>query len=224
MLGMLVFLLWFVIPQFEAIFAQFKTPLPGLTLGLFTIVHHLKAIVFSLILGGVVGLIFLKKPLYQAWKRIQHQSMLLRCPGIGPYYHDWLLMFLFKTLSLSLRSGLSLQQAFALLPRLFAATPFAQLIRLMQQDLQEGQALEKIFYKKEYIPEIGNAYIRIASVSGALDEQLQQLALHFETRVYHKINQLKILLEPCILLVTGGLVGLIVIALYQPLFSLGGLV
>ena len=223
MAGMMLFLLWFVIPQFEAIFAQFKAPLPWLTAGLFTFVHHLKIIVLSVVVSGIFGSIFLRKPLIQRWKIFKKKTHLLHCPGIGRYYQEWLLMFLFKTLGLSLKSGLSLQQAMLLLPKLFGTTPFSQLILLLQQDLQAGHPLEKIFDKKEYFPEICNAYIKIASVSGALDQQLSHLAQHFEGRIYHKINQLKILLEPLILLVTGGLVGIVVIALYQPLFSLGGL-
>ena len=223
MLGMILFLLWFVIPQFEAIFAQFKAPLPWLTEGLFSIVHHLKIFVLCLMLAFFGSFVFLRNRLLQYWKQFKKTTRLFRCPGIGRYYHDWLLMFLFKTLSLSLKSGLSLQQALLLLPKLFGMTPFSQLISLLQQDLRAGQPLEKIFDKKEYFPEICNAYIKIASVSGALDQQFGQLALHFEARVDHQIEQFKVLLEPLILLVTGGLVGLVVIALYQPLFSLGGL-
>ena len=223
MLAMLLFLVWFVIPQFEAIFAQFNAPLPWLTAGLFTLVHHFKVLALLSTILCLGGFIFFKKVWARYWKQFKQKRFLLHCPGMGPYYHDWLLMFLFKTLSLSLKSGLSLQQALLLLPKLFGATPFSQLVFLLQHDLYEGHSLERIFNKKEYFPEICVAYIKIASVSGALDQQLAHLALHFELRVVQKINQFKVLLEPFILLIMGGLVGVVVIALYQPLFSLGGL-
>jgi protein transport protein HofC len=223
MFFMLLFLLYFVIPQFEAIFAQFKAPLPWLTSTLFAFVHHLKFFGCSLIVLSMLGGVFLRKSLKRHWQHFKKKIYLLHCPGLGRYYQDWLLMFLFKTLGLSLKSGLSLQESLQLLPKLFGATPFSQLIWLLQKALQEGRPLEKIFDQPEYLPEICSAYINIASVSGALDQKFIHLAQYFESRVYHTINQFKVLLEPLILLITGGLVGLIVIALYQPLFNLGGL-
>jgi type II secretory pathway component PulF len=224
MLGLLIFLLWFVIPQFEAVFMQFKAPLPPLTAALFGLVHHFKTLgLFAVItIGG--GGIFLRKLITKHWQIMQKKRFLLSIPWIGSYYQDWLLMFLFKTLALSLRSGLSLQDGLKLLPKLLGHTPFGQLILLLQQGLQEGHPLEKIFDQSGYLPPICQAYIKIATLSGALDQQLYQLGLHFEARVYAKMTQFKVLLEPMILLSMGGLVGVVVIALYQPLFSLGGMV
>ncbi len=219
MIGMLIFFMVFVIPQFAAIFAQFKTPLPLLTQILFALVRK------GPYLGVGLGLILLSMTLaYPKYGPLLKQKrILLKIPGLGTYYRNCILMFLFKTLSLSLKSGLSLQQAFHLLPALLQATPFYSLPRLLQHDLNGGSPLEKIFDKPDYFPAICQSYIKIASASGALDHQLSELGQHFEKRIDAQMYRFKIMLEPLILLVMGGIVGGVVLALYQPLFNLGSI-
>jgi type IV pilus assembly protein PilC len=66
--------------------------------------------------------------------------------------------------------------------------------------------------------------IAIGEESGALDEMLEKVAVHYETEVDNAIDNLTALLEPLIMSVLGVLVGGLMIAMYLPIFQLGAVV
>lgn len=218
---MLVFMYFFVIPPFQEIFAHQNVPLPFLTRCLFAWVHLMQEGGLIVILGVFAFLFIIRKKLLGLWRPYQQEVRIFRIPFLGPCYQEILLMFFFKNMSLALKTGLSFQQGLALLSSLFVNSPFSALIKVMQYDLVRGKSLSQLFDRPLYFPAICGAFVSIAEASGAADQQFQKLALHFERQVNGRLAQLKIWLEPVLLMGTGGIVGLVVLALYQPLFSLG---
>ncbi len=218
---MLIFMYFFVIPPFQEIFARQNVALPFLTQCLFAWVHFMQTGGLFVLLGVLALLFIARKKLLTLWRPYQRDPRIFKLPFLGRCYQEILLMFFFKNMSLALKAGLSFQQGLALLSSLFVNSPFSSLIKAMQHDLGRGKSLTHIFDRPLYFPAICGAFVSIAEASGAADQQFQKLAWHFERQVNDRLAQLKIWLEPALLIVTGGAVGLVVLALYQPLFSLG---
>lgn len=218
---MLIFMYFFVIPPFQEIFAHQNTPLPFLTRCLFAGVHFMQEGGLVAMLGALALLFFIRKKLWVLWQPYQARVCIFKIPFLGRCYQEILLMFFFKNMSLALKAGLSFQQSLVLLKALFVHSPFSPLIRTMEYDLAKGKSLSQLFARPLYFPAVCGAFVAIAEASGAADQQFQKLALHFERQVNGRLSQLKIWLEPILLILTGGMVGLVVLALYLPLFSLG---
>lgn len=213
-----------VIPHFQAIFAQFHAPLPRLTRMLFDTAHLLQTrgwVIFLCIFLLSVGL---KKAKLKQIDWFKTQPQLFRVPLLGSCYQEALLMFFFKTTGFSLGAGLSLLQVFTLLETRYARTPFARLFPHLKYAVTQGASLHKVFDHPAYFPPICRALLEVAEASGSLDLQCEQLGRYFQARLEAKIERIKFLLEPLLLLITGLIVGGVVLALYQPLFSLGSLV
>lgn len=221
MCGLLLFLCLFVIPQFEHVLARMNTPLPFATRLLFQSIDWMKHKGGWLVLLGLSMGVGLKRRWLKMWKEVKRQPLVLRIPYVGPLYQAILLLFFFRALMLSLASGWSMQEALRLLTPLFVETPFSKLTGCLQTALQQGRALSIVFHQAEVFPPICIAFMRVAEMTGRLDEQCQRLARHFEEQVRRQLTQLSVLLEPLILLLMGSLVGGVVLLVYQPLLSLG---
>ncbi|HIJ35093.1 MAG TPA: type II secretion system F family protein, partial [Gammaproteobacteria bacterium] len=63
--------------------------------------------------------------------------------------------------------------------------------------------------------------VQAGEESSALPHMLSQLANYYEREVEHRIHQLTTLLEPLLILIIGGLIGILAVALYQPIFQIG---
>lgn len=222
MLIMLVFMFIFIIPQFRPIFDEAHTVLPVYTRALFALSFFMKSDGGMILLFMLIVFFLFKKMRGAVFKRLQFRFVLIRLPVLGAVYHNWLLFVFFSALALGVRSGLSMQQSFKLMFNLFHLTPFESILQSMQYDLEQGLSLEKVFDRREWFPPICRAMFMVAEAGGGLDTQLHALADYFQKNLNQKIESFRLWLEPSLLLLSGFVVGGVVLGLYQPLFQLGG--
>ena len=91
---------------------------------------------------------------------------------------------------------------------------------MVKQHIAAGKSFHEALQAHPVVPMRVVQLVRIGEASGQLDHMLSHLAVYYQTQVDQAVAQLGELLEPVVMLVLGGLVGVLVVAMYLPLFQL----
>lgn len=217
-----VFLLWRVVPSFADLYQSFGAELPWLTQQILSASGWLQwlgaptLIVIALLgLGAQWG--WKTRP---AW-RIRLNRALWSTPLLGPLTQSYWLGLWHRTLHETLQAGLPLLDALAETSGVITESPLAPAQLSIQHGIAHGQRLSENVSKHDTFPPLCEQMIAIGEESGMLVSLLAELAFHFEREFDHRCAGLLRLLEPTLMTGLGILVGLIVMALYLPLFELG---
>lgn len=204
MLGLLLGLM----PRFEQLFIQLDAPLPPLTEALFQSAHWIRD-------WGGYWLCIVVSGLYMS----RHQPW----PIIHPLRQQAAWVRFAHTLATLLDSGLPLLNA--LDNAIHTATPAVWRTRwpLMAQSLQAGQSLHHSLTEAHLLPALMLDMIQMGEQAGTLPEMLKRAADDYEEALNHRVQQWLTLLEPITLVLLATLVGIMILAIYMPLFQLGTL-
>jgi len=211
-----------VVPTFATTFKGFGANLPAFTL----MVLHLSEIVqawWYIIIFAIFGAIF-------AFTRARRQShkfaettdrLLLRVPVIGDIVYNSVIARFARTLSTTFAAGVPLVDALDSVAGAAGSIPYHDAIKRIRDDVTAGQQLNVSIKATNMFPSMLNQMVSIGEESGALDEMLEKVAVHYEAVVDNMVDSLTALLEPLIMAVLGVLVGGLMIAMYLPIFMLG---
>ena len=217
-IGMLVF----VLPEFVAVYQAFDAPLPAFTVAVITLSAGLQHYGLLLLpLPGALGFLWRwqcrRSP---AWQRAA-QHGLLRLPLIGRLCRGGQLCVIFMTLSLTQQSGLTLLQGLQAAEKTLSQRIWREAIALLQQHIASGFPLHQALAHHPLFTPLCYQLIKVGEEAGALDTLLIRLGEWHESSTHELADNLAAALEPLMMLVTGILVGALVIAMYLPIFNLG---
>ena len=220
-----VVIMLFVIPQFKALFTSFGADLPAFTLLVIAISDFLRdywwAVGFGLAAFG-----FFVKNLFQrsaTFRRIL-DIVLLKIPVIGNILNKAALARFARTLSTMFAAGVPLVEALQSVAGATGNVVYSDAVNRMREQVATGQALQLAMRQQDLFPHMVIQMTAIGEESGALDEMLGKVADFYEEEVDNAVDSLSSLLEPLIMVVIGGLVGSLVIAMYLPIFKLAAVV
>jgi type IV pilus assembly protein PilC len=220
-----VVIMLFVIPQFKALFSSFGADLPAFTLLVIAISDFMRDYwwAIALALGGFVYFI---KNLFQrsAGFRRLIDRVVLKIPVIGNILNKAALARFARTLATMFAAGVPLVEALESVAGATGNTVYAEAVTRMREQVATGQALQLSMRQQNLFPHMVIQMTAIGEESGALDEMLGTVADFFDEDVDNAVESLSSLLEPLIMVVIGGLVGSLVIAMYLPIFRLGAVV
>jgi type IV pilus assembly protein PilC len=217
-------ILIFLVPKMAALFASFGKQLPGPTLAV------LKVSDWIISYGGyvIISIMIIGALLYKCMKQSERvyyiaERFALKIPWVGKVYANSRLTYFFETLSLILQSGFILTKALQLL-QMPNSIWLNQQLRCIHQAIQDGASFyEACKRHTQYWPAVAYSMIGIGEESGSLEERLQQTARWLMDDLVYQIEIINQWLEPVLIVVVGGLVGFILIALYLPIFKLGSI-
>jgi type IV pilus assembly protein PilC len=220
-----VVIMLFVIPQFKALFSSFGADLPAFTLLVIAISDFMRDYwwAIALALGGCVYFI---KNLFQrsAGFRRLIDRVVLKIPVIGNVLNKAALARFARTLATMFAAGVPLVEALESVAGATGNTVYGEAVLRMREQVATGQALQLTMHQQNLFPHMVIQMTAIGEESGALDEMLGKVADFYEEEVDNAVDSLSSLLEPLIMVVIGGLVGSLVIAMYLPIFKLGAVV
>ena len=215
----------FVIPAFKQVFANFGADLPALTLVVINISDTFVEywwLIFGSIGLGLWGFFY-------TWKRSEKMQIvmdrvLLRVPVFGDLIRKSSIARWTRTLSTTFAAGVPLVEALDSVGG--AAGNYVYLIatKRIQNEVATGSSLNSAMLGTEVFPNMVIQMVAIGEESGSLDTMLSKVADYFEQEVDDAVEALSSLMEPMIMVVLGTLIGGLVIAMYLPIFKLGGVV
>lgn len=215
-------LLIHVVPQFQNLFAGVDGQLPGLTLKVIALSEFLQHAWWSLALGMAATLAGLHRA-YRASPGFRHwlDAGLLNAPLAGTLLKKSAVARYARTLSTTFAAGVPLVQALGSVAGAAGNGLFKQAIEHMRHDVSTGIQLHQSMASTGLFPRMAIQMTAIGEESGTLDTMLEKVASHYEADVDNLVDNLTSLMEPLIMVVLGGIVGTLVIAMYLPVFQLG---
>ncbi len=217
--GILGMILTFVIPKISVVFTQLNVPLPFPTRVMIFLSDLVvkQTLWFGLGLAIVAGLLFY----LFSYKRKQVLEVLYRLPLISTLVMQIDVTNFARNLSVLLSSGLPITQALDLVAEVVVRRRMAQLLLNAKAMVLAGRPLSSGFRDdKGAVPNIVIKLVEAGEKTGSLDRSLQEIAEYFDYKVTYTLKSLTALLEPIMLVLVGGVVGGMMLAIIAPVYGL----
>ncbi|MGP6487921.1 protein transport protein HofC [Duffyella gerundensis] len=214
-------MLLFVLPEFVAIYDSFDSPLPAFTAAVMGLSEWLQS-AFLPLAASMSALLLVWRRQRQRFVSVRRreQRLLLWLPLISSLYRGSQLSRIFTTLSLTQSAGLTLLQSLQAVEKTLDQAIWREEIVAIQQHISGGMPLHQAIQGSLFTP-LCYQLIKSGEEAGALDTLLTRLAEWHETSTHEQADKLAATLEPLMMVVIGVIVGVLVIAMYLPIFGLG---
>lgn len=212
----------FVIPQFKDLFASFGADLPTPTLIMMSISDWVVAwwwAIFS-ILGGSVYTFF------YFWKRNKKMQramdiFMLKLPVFGGLIRKATVARWTRTLATMFAAGVPLVESLDSVAGAAGNAVYFDATKQIQREVATGNSLTSAMTNSAVFPNMVLQMMAIGEESGAIDSMLNKVADFLEAEVDDAVEALSSLMEPAIMVILGGLIGSMVVAMYLPIFKMG---
>ena len=221
-LGIVVLILVLVVPVFEDVFQSFGAELPWstqLVVGLSNAVVHVGPVALPLALLVVWAV---QQPSQAALQIRQWLAgWLLQWPLLGPLLTTSIVARWAQTLSALLAAGVPLTEALGPTAQACDHPEFLRTTVQLQRRVAQGSSLSEAMAQSGRFPAMIVQLCATGEETGSMDSLLSRAASLMETELDDQVNGLTSLLEPLIIVVLGGFIGAILVAMYLPIFQLG---
>ena len=223
-IAIVIALLTTVVPDLVQVFDSVGADLPALTTGLISVSDFLRVWGWLLALGlGAAVTAFIYGMRRPAFKRAV-QARILQVPLIGRFVRGVNTARFTRTLSILTRSGVPALDAMTIGADVVTNLPMRDAIERASTRVREGEAIHRALGRERLFPPITLHMIANGEISGELDMMLGRAAEHQEREVETLRQGVMGILGPAVILLMGGLVLIIVLAILQPVFNLNQLV
>lgn len=220
--GVILLLLWKVVPIFATLFAGLGAALPLPTRIVIGLSHAVASFAWILILA-LFALGFALKRYYGTPNgRMTIDGMILKIPVLGMLMRKIAVARFTRTLGTLITSGVPMLEAMDITARTSGNAVIEQAILEVRKAVESGQTIVDPLKATDVFPNMVVQMIGVGEQTGALDAMLQKIADFYEEEVDAAVGDLLTLMEPMIILFLGIVVGGVVISMYLPLFSLIG--
>ena len=219
--GVLIFMLTYLVPQFSSMFEENGATLPILTLSILKISSFVQKNYLYLILGLVVfivGFIQLYKKVRSFRKTVQVILMHL------PVFKDIIIYNeianFTKTFASLLNHGVFITDSMEILSKITGNEVYKEIIHKTLENLGRGDSISSAFKGQWAIPVVAYEMIVTGETTGQLGAMMEKVANHFQMLHKNVIDQMKSLIEPLLICVLAVVVGIILLSIIQPMFSI----
>ncbi|MBC8022496.1 MAG: type II secretion system F family protein [Burkholderiales bacterium] len=212
----------FVIPVFKDLFKGFGADLPGPTLVVMAISDWFVGNWWWLLPGLGGGIWFF----FYTWKRsVTMQRVIdrltLKIPVLGDVIRKACIARWCRTLATMFAAGVPLVESLDSVAGAAGNYVYYEATKRVQSEVSTGTGLTVAMTNSTVFPSMVLQMVAIGEESGALDSMLSKVADFFEQEVDEAVESLSSLMEPAIMVILGGLIGGIVVAMYLPIFKMG---
>ncbi len=221
--GVIILLLWKVVPVFATLFAGMGVDLPLPTKIVIMSSHFVGSIFGLLILMGFVAIVIGLKVWHGTPQgRLAIDSVILKLPVLGILMRKIAVGRFTRTLGTLIASGVPILEGLDITAKTSGNAVVERALNRVRKSLEEGKSLTEPLKESEVFPGMVTQMIAVGEQTGAMDAMLQKIADFYEEEVDAAVKDLLTALEPIMIVVLGGVVGGVVISMYLPLFSLIG--
>lgn len=217
-------IMFFVIPKFAELFKEAGQSLPLPTQILITISQHFKSIFLAFLLFVIASVIALKYYRKSEKGKYNTDKVLLKIPLLGELFHKAAVSRLARTLANLIGAGVPLIQALTIAGETSGNKVIEKAMEDTRINVSAGHTIADPMFFTGVFPYMVIEMVRIGEMSGNLEDMLTKVADFYEEEVDRTVQTLSTLIEPILLIILGVIIGGILVALYLPIFQLGGVV
>ncbi|TVZ52261.1 type II secretion system F family protein [Dokdonia sp. Hel_I_53] len=215
------FMLKFVVPMFEEIFRQNQVELPYLTKMVLNWSHFLEdyfLIIIIIIIGSLLIFNFIKSK-----KRVRYiiDHSILKIPLLGSFIKTTHTAKFTEATALLVGAKVSILEALRMVQNMIRFIPLENALLEAQSQMLEGENLSIALGSTGFFDSKMIALLRVAEETNKTSFVFDKLNEQYNNEVIQKSKRFSIVLEPIINIVIGVLVGLILVAIYLPMFEMG---
>ena len=210
-----------IIPMFSGIYERFKVPLPFPTQVLLTTSRVITENMFL-----VTALFLILVVAVWAWSqtdeaRLRIDQAKFQVPLFGGLMRMYAVTKFARTLSILTASGTQILHALRVMKPVPGNKVLEAGIDYVRAKVEQGSSLAKAMTETEAFPDMLVQMTATGEETGQLDQMLRRTADFYEQRVSAAVDGLSSLIEPIAIVVLGGIIGIMLLALYLPIFNLG---
>ena len=215
-LGMTIFL----IPTFAEIFDQLGAELPVFTQMMINLSKLLRSTFSIFLVGGIILAIYAFTRFYATPAgRRQVDGIFLKLPLFGDLLQKTASAQFCRTMSSLSKAGVPIMMSLEILHDTTNNAVVGDAIKNSRNDISEGVPLSTALALKRVFPEMMVSMLAIGEETGEMDTMLSKVADFYEDEVSTAAKTLTSLIEPVMIVLVGGIVGSILLAMYMPMFS-----
>jgi type IV pilus assembly protein PilC len=218
-LGMVIFLTTFVVPRMSDLFAGFGNDLPTVTQIVLGLSNWLTGNVFwfapLVVIGSAAIFIWSRTPSGQ----LTIDAFLLRVPLVGKLLIQMSTAQAARSLATLLAGGITLVESWEIAAESITNLELRRRSSAILPLIREGRSFTESLETANWMPELAIDMIGIGERSGSLREMLDEVATFYDAESEVRLEQLTTTLEPAILVVMGGVVVVILLAIYLPIIK-----
>ncbi len=213
-----------VVPKVTSIFDNLGQELPWYTALLIAVSDFFAAFWWLLILAGIGGTVFFRRWVATEEGRLKFDTFMLRVPMFGRLNLLVAVARFARTLSTLLASGVPLLSAMAIVRNVLGNKRLANVVEQATSMIREGESIAEPLRRSGEFPPMVTHMIAIGEKSGQLEQMLVNVSEAYETDVDAKVQALTSALQPLVIVVMGGMVGFIAMAILMPLVQMNDMV
>jgi type IV pilus assembly protein PilC len=216
--GMMVF----VVPQFVGMLADTGQEPPAITQLVIDISdflgNHSMKMIGGLFVLGVLLNSYIKTPT----GKILFDKMMMKMPIFGMIIIKGNLSSFSRTLATMLGAGVSLIDSLDICVETIDNGVIAEDVKTLKKEVVQGKTLTEPLMKIEYFPDMVSQMIKVGEQTGQIDQMLEKVSDVFEDEVNTLVGGMTKMIEPIIIVVLGGIIAAILVAMYLPMFMSAG--
>lgn len=219
--GVLVFMLTYLVPQFTSMFKEQGATLPPLTQFIINTSDFMKSnwiLLISFLLVFVFIFVILYKKVLEFRKFIQ--KILMKLPVISNIIIYNEIANFTKTFASLINHGVFITDSMEILSKITKNEIYKEIINNCLVNLSKGETVSSSFKGQWAVPVVAYEMIVTGEKTGQLGLMMEKVAEHFQTLHKSVIDQMKSLVEPILIVFLAIVVGIILISIIQPMFSL----
>lgn len=222
--GVFWVLLAFVVPMFAQQFKDNGQQLPWLTQ--FAVDMSDALVAYSMhIIGTVVGAVVAFKQWLATDKgRVTFDASILNWPVIGDVLTKISIGRFCSTMSTLLSSGVSILEALTICASSSGNKRVESVVLEVKQKIVEGQTFADPLAATGLVPKMVSSMVAVGEATGTLDATLAKITEIYDDEVDTAVKTMTSMIEPAMIVIIGGMVGFVVIAMYLPVFDMAGTV
>jgi len=222
--GVLGFLMGYVIPTVTQIFADLKQTLPLPTLILISVSDSLRRFWWAGLVAVTLIGVGLNRYSRTEAGRVLLDRLKLKVPIFGPLGLKVAIARFSRTLAILLKSGVPVLTSLDIVKAVVNNRVLQQAIEEARHNIREGQDIAPPLRRSRLFPPLATHMIAIGEKSGKLEDMLLRVSETFETEVEATLQGLTSLIEPLMILLMGAVVGFIALSILLPIFQINQIV
>jgi general secretion pathway protein F len=216
-------MLGFVVPQFEALFAEMGDALPLLTRIVIEVGDVLKRYGWLLLIVLVGVVFFIRNWLASDKGRARFDQIMLQLPLLGDVVFKYEMSKFAKTVGTLLGNGVSLLQAIHIAVETVDNRHVKGALGVLEPAVKRGQRMSVALNDADAFSPLVIQMVRVGEESGSLDKMMTELAEVYDEEVQAGIKRSLTMLEPLLILIMGGTIATVIVAILMGIMSVNDL-
>ena len=216
--ALVVFTVW-IIPMFSSFFSGFDMELPALTVAVFSFSHIIKRYFLLIALITIGGAFMFSRYIATENGRSNLDRFILRVPLLGRLSRDIVTERFSSGLGMLLKGGVGVLQALDIVSKAVGNKTAQKGLEKVKEEVRVGKAIAPPLERSGLFSPMVIQMVSIGEEIGEVGKMLERVAEFYRQRVSTFLKRLTAMIEPTILILVGGAIGFIVIAIYLPIFQ-----